>query len=83
MTGTAIQPEVNARFLTTPDGWKSGLVSPGLPGSYERVGALGVSVDWWDGDVWRRTRKQAMRPGRLFPGVVCANQTLPWREAIH
>lgn len=83
MTATAIRPEVNGPYLTPPAGWTSALVSPGLPGAYERISALGVAVDWWDGDAWRRTRKQALFPGRLFPGVVCANQALPWREAVH
>lgn len=52
----------------------AGTIKPRMPGRYQRLSAIGIRVDRWDGRVWRRI-------GYGDGGVVCANQELPWREA--
>lgn len=59
--------------------WVTGTAKPHLAGIlYERQTFLGVIRDWWDGNRWRRAIKHP-RAESYSPGVVCANQALPWR----
>lgn len=58
-----------------PSGWRDGRTcEPGTKGLYERRSALGITVDYFDGEKW-------IRQGHR--GVECANQDLDWREVLH
>lgn len=47
------------------------MAQPERKGFYLRISKIGASIDYWDGNQWHR---------RSARGVVCANQSLPWRR---
>lgn len=58
-------------------GWR--INAPKRAGRYERMTALGVKIDLWDGRCWRRALPRIVI-GDPFEGIICANQVMPWRE---
>lgn len=67
--------------------WQPGSARPARIGKYHRRSLLGVVVDVWDGNAWRRECARGSAPHRVdqslpdgYRGVVCSNQDLPWRE---
>lgn len=52
---------------------------PEREGFYARFHALGATVDYWDGKIWRRPSGSHQVDAVARVGVVCANQNLAWR----